>query len=353
MRQVIIYATLLVALLLGAWFRWTAAPVPDANGKVVLLAGDADQIDSIIWKGEDAQATLTRKTDDHGSYLWVSTTKWEKRKLPTKPPVTDPSADAPDQPVSPAEPATERIERKSVFKASEKGDKLLADLSPLYALRKLDQLDDAKLAEIGLDAPKESLVLTRRGKTTTLSIGGESYGTKDRYVRDEGTKTVYLVDDQLLKTLKYAKTRLPDRSLWSLERPDIARVQVSTGTGTEAMTVQAVQQNPDDAKKAAWVRADAAEGEVDEQLTTWMDKALKLRGTSYVDPEADDGPKDLQPRFSMKLESAGKALPETVEVLQDGDGGDFYGRSEHTRGLLKLLRSPTRAVVDDVSTLAQ
>ncbi|NOY25771.1 MAG: DUF4340 domain-containing protein [Oligoflexia bacterium] len=353
MRQVIIYATLLVALLLGAWFRWTAAPVPDADGKVVLLAGDADQIDSIVWKSKDAETTITRKKDDHGSYLWVSTTKWEDRKLPPKPPV----ADAPVEPAPPAEPAaeptTERIERKSVFKASDKGDKLLADLSPLYALRKLDQLDDAKLAEIGLDAPKESLVLTRHGKATTLSIGGESYGTKDRYVRDEDTKTVYLVDDQLLKTLQYAKTRLPDRSLWSLKRPDIARAEISTGTGKDAMTVQAVQQNPDDPKKAAWVRADAAEGDVDEQLTTWMGKALKLKGTRYVDPQADDGPKDLQPRFTMKLESAGKALPETLEVLQDGDGGDFYGRSEHTRGLLKLLRSPTRAVVDDVSTLAQ
>jgi len=353
MRQVIIYATLLIALLLGAWARWTADPTPDADGKVVLLAGDADQIDSIVWKSDDDSATVTSKTDEHGSYLWVRTVKWDQRRVPPTPAAQAGDRDKDGGPLPPTDVqgTTERIERKSVFKAGVKGGDLLADFSPLYALRRFDNIDADKLSAFGLDEPKESIALTRRGTTTTLSIGGEAYGTKDRYVQDQGTGHVYLVDDQLLKTLQYAKTRLPDRSLFSIERAKVQSATIQSQMADHPASIDARQLNSDDVKKASWVRADAAEGEVDEQLTTWLDKALKLKGTTYVDPDADDGPADLQPRFSLTLQPQGKDLPETLEVLQDGPKGDYYGRSEHTRGLLKLLRSPTRAVVDDIVAL--
>lgn len=347
MRQVIVYATLLVALLLAAWVRWTAEPTPDAAGKVVLLAGDADQLDTIVWKGEDAEATVTRKTDDHGTYLWVEHSKWDERKLEGPPEVEADEDGSLGEAAVELPLATEKLERRTVFKASEKGDELLADFSPLYALRKLDSVDEDKLVEIGLDAPEETLVVTRKGKETTLLIGGEAYGTKDRYVREEASGAIYLVDDQVLKTLQYAKTRLPDRSLWSLGRADIATAVVLRGDAQLELT----QKNADDDKKATWVRVGS--DVEDEQLTTWVDKALKLKGTSYVDMDDEDAPTDLQARFSLKLVPSGKGLPETLEVLQDGDDGDFYGRSEHTRGLLKLLRAPTRAVVDDVDALVE
>ena len=340
MRPVIVYATLLVLSLIAAWMRWTAEPSGEGEDKVVLLAGEVEQLESIAWKGKDAEALLTRKTDDHGAYLWVSTTKWEERKAPPSPPGEEPA-------LQPLPVVTERIERQDVFKASEKGDELLASFSPLHAIRRLEAVDATKLTEIGLDAPEETLVVTRKGKATTLVIGGEAYGTKDRYVRNEETKEVFLIDDQLLKSLEFAKTRLPDRDLWSLERPAIASARISDGS----RTLEVAQKNPDDEAKATWARAGSEAA--DEQLATWMDRALKLKGTSYVDPQAEDGPKDLQPRFSLTLVPAGKGLPETLEVLQDGAEGDYYGRSEHTRGLLKLLRAPTRETVEDVPALLQ
>ncbi|MCK6505593.1 DUF4340 domain-containing protein [Myxococcota bacterium] len=340
MRQVIIYGVLLALALGGAWARWTMEPEGEGGDKVVLLAGEVEQIDSIEWKGEDGQALLTRKTDDHGAYLWVQTVKVEERKSPPTPPGEEP-------PLEPLAELTEKVEKKDVFKAGEKGDELLASFSPLLAIRRLDAVDPAKLAEIGLDAPKESLVVTRKGQAVTLVIGGEAYGTKDRYVRNEATGEIFLLDDQLLKSLEFAKTRLPDRDLWSLERPALASATLSDGS----KSVEAVQKNPDDEAKVTWARAGSEAP--DEQLATWMDKALKLKGTSYVDPEATDGPKDLQLRFRLTLTPTGKGKPETLEVLQDGAEGDYYGRSEHTRGLIKLLRAPTRDLVEDLPALVQ
>lgn len=343
MRQVIIYGVLLALALGGAWARWTMEPTGEGEDKVVLLAGEVEQLESIEWKGEDAQAVLTRKTDEHGAYVWVQTVKVEERKTPPAAPGEEPLV----EPVAElAEAAlTERVEKKDVFKAGDKGDELLASFSPLHAIRRLDNVDPAKLTEIGLDAPKETLVVTRRGQAVTLSIGGEAYGTKDRYVRNEVTGEIFLLDDQLLKNIEFAKTRLPDRDLWSLERPGIASATLAAGE----KSVQAEQRNPDDEAKATWARAGVEAA--DEQLATWMDKALKLKGTSYVDPESEDGPKDLQLRFSLTLTPAGKDKPETLQVFQDGPEGDYYGRSEHTRGTLKLLRAPTRELIEDVAAL--
>jgi len=337
MRQVITYATLLVALLAAAWFRWTAAPDASDGDKVVLLQGQPDQLKQVHWKTEDAEATISRKEDEHGSYLWVEYTKQETAK-----PLTPPGADA-TLPL----PPPEKVAKTTVFKASDKGDELITSLAPMYALRKLEGVTGDKLAEIGLDAPTEELDLTYGDKTTALMIGGESYGTKDRYVQVKDSGDIYLVDDQLLKSLQYARTRLPDRDLWSFKDPEIASILVDNGTGKAEVT----QKNPDDEKARQWVKAD---GTVDEQMTTWLDKALKLRGTTYVDEGAEDAPKDLQFRFSMRLTpSSPKAKAETLEVLQDGTDGDYYGRSEHTRGLLRLLRAPTRGVVEDVAGLVE
>lgn len=359
MRPVIVYAALLVAMLVAAYLQWTAAPGADAEDQVVLVAGEPEDVVSIAWKGEDAEVLLTRKEDAHGGYLWVEHTKWEEQKLegPELPLAEDPAdpaaedaadptaADATAADVTAALP-TERVARRTVFKASGKGDELVGKLAPLLAIRKLDGVAADKLAEIGLDAPTETLVLTRKGGTTTLQIGGEAYGTKDRYVRDVDSGAVYLLDDQLLKDLEYARTRLPDRSLWSFETPAIATVTIQHGE--RSRTVQ--QKNPDDPQAATWT-AVGAEAE-DAQVKTWMDKALKLKGTSTVDPAAEDAPKDLQERFRLTLTPASKdGRPETVVVLQDGAEGDWYAQSEHTRGLLKLLRAPTRAVADDVAAL--
>ena len=337
MRQVIIYATLLAALLVGAWFRWTAAPDAATGTQVVLVPGQADQLDTVHWKTDDAEATITRKKDDFGPYLWVEYTKTEDKR-PLVPP-------GEDQTLPP--PPPEKVTTTTFFKASDQGEELIGKLAPMLALRKLDGVSDDKLKEIGLDDPKEQLDLTLDGKTITMMVGGESYGTRDRYVQRKDTGEVFLVDDQLLKAIQYARTRLPDRELWSLKEPEIASIALDSGTGTVTVT----QKNPDDPKARQWVKAD---GSADEQMTTWLDKALKLRGTTYVDEKGDDAPKDLQFRFSMKLTpSSDKEKVQTVQVLQDGTDGDYFGKSEYTRGLIKLLRSPTRAVAEDVDGLVQ
>ena len=84
-----------------------------------------------------------------------------------------------------------------------------------------------------------------------------------------------------------------------------------------------------------------------EQANDWLDKLLNVKGTKYADP--DDPPTDLRPRFALTLKTVDDT--ETIEVMQVGDDGDWYGRSPHTRGLIKLVRSGASDLSEEASTL--
>jgi hypothetical protein len=84
-----------------------------------------------------------------------------------------------------------------------------------------------------------------------------------------------------------------------------------------------------------------------------MEKALALKSVSYAEPTDDLS--ELQPVFSIRFEDE-KGQSQTLEVLQkpwsgEGPKPDFWARSEHTRGTVKLLRGPTTALAEDVGAL--
>lgn len=372
-RSVVVYGLLLLVSLGLAWWRWTREPEPDLEGKVVLLAGDADKIEKIVWDSDKDRAVIERRSDDHGDYLWVTWTKWEKP--PAKPDEKAGEEKAGDEKAGEAAEkagdasekagekaateeaageeaggaeAGEQPERKAkeviAFKAGAKGQDLLDKLSPMLAIRKLELDTPDKIEKAGLDHPTTFLEITRKGRTTRLEIGGEVYGTRDRYVRNPETGEVFLVADEVLRPLKYARTRLPDRTLWSFDKKDVATVLIENAKG-ESLEVE--HKNPQDPKAESWVEASNPD-EANEQLETWMDKAIKLKGTSYA--KQGEEPQDLQLRFKLTLRDE-KGNSETLEVFQEGDKGNWWGRSEHTRGLIKLLRGPTSSLADDVDTI--
>ena len=356
-RSTAIYGGLLVALMGASWFQWTSEPEVELDGQVVLLQGEEDGLEKIVWHAKDKdKAVIERRTDDYGSYFWVTYTKWTEDK-----PVTpmDPDVAAEDEPAEagagdeavdvpePEEPRTYTAEVQ-VFKAGDAGAELIESLSPMLAIRKLDAVDADKLETIGLTDPQDSLEITRKGRTTVLELGGEVYGTRDRYVREQGTGAIFLVDDEVLRPLKYARTRLPDRELWDFEQKDITQVSLADAAGVSA---DFLQKNASDESKSYWVPLGAADDvEKDTQLDTWMDKALKMRGTRYADPE--NLPEGLEVAFTLSIETSGRE-PLLLTVEKDGGEGDYWASTPYTRGRVKLLRTATEALAGDVSTILE
>jgi hypothetical protein len=361
MRSVAIYGGLLALMLGAAWMRWTAEPEPDLEGQIVLLQGDPEDIEKLVWTTEDSESVIVQKEDDRGRYLWVDHTKWKEVKV--DPPVPAEGEEAPvegedapaegddapaegeDAPAEEApEPEVERVAEIQAFKAGEKGDELLASLSPMMAIRRLEGVDEEKLESIGLSEPTGQMIVVRKGRTATLDVGGEAFGTRDVYLRDVDDGSIYLVDDEIVRPLKYARTRLPDRTLFSIERPKIATATLADPLG-QSLAIS--QKNADDTANALWIRSNSPVEE-DEQLNTWMDQAMKLKGSTYAKPDAM--PENLVTQFSLTLTTEG-GDSETLEVLREGEDGDWWGRSEHTRGLIKLLKGPSSSLAEDVDSL--
>ncbi|MFT5685455.1 MAG: hypothetical protein ACI8RZ_006406, partial [Myxococcota bacterium] len=191
-RSVLIYGGLLTLTLGVAWMRWTAEPEQDLEGQIVLLQGDAEDIQTIIWRTDDSESIIEQRSDAQGSYLWVNHTKWTEKKVPVvvseegeegedAPAEDAPAEDAPTEdapvvdgeeaPVEEApEPEVERIAEVQAFKAGAKGDELLASLSPMMAIRRLEGVDETKLESIGLAEPTGQMVVTRKDRTATLDV---------------------------------------------------------------------------------------------------------------------------------------------------------------------------------------
>ena len=130
--------------------------------------------------------------------------------------------------------------------------------------------------------------------------------------------------------------------LGAVRQLDLATIQPLLGLEVE-------QLYRDDTAKAQWVSSSQPEQE-DKQLDTWMDKALKLKASSYADGDVVEDA--LEARFTVELRSeSGENL--TLEVLQEPEDGGWFARSAHTRGLVKLLTGPTSALAEDVENLVE
>ncbi len=328
-RSTQFFAVLLIVAMAAAWNEWSSEEPLDLEGKVVVLEGNAEDVAVVRWVGEDTEATVTRKNDENGEFFWVDYTRWTEKKKPAEMNSSDTG--------EPVEPEVERTAKRSVFKSAQRAVSVMKNVSPLAAKRSLDVTDSEKLAQLGLDAPTSRIEIERNGKTEVIEVGAEAYGTRDYYARHVASGRIYMLERDLIQPLKYARTRLPDRTLYSFDRSAIVLSEVSADGQTKSWD----QNNADDKQTAHWTPVGQPNEEA-EQANDWLDKFLNLKGTKYADP--DDPPVSLQVRFSVTLRTNDKS--ETVEVLQVGEDGDWYARSAHTRGLIKLVRSAASDLSD-------
>ncbi len=342
MRSVTIFGVILVVAMGFSWQRYTHGEEKVLTG-TVLIDGKKDDLQKASYKGPDLDVEYERRTDGLGTYGWVTVTENKKKKIP------DPS-----KPGSMMDSSETKVTK---FKAGGGDDKLVDSLTPLMAVRSLDDVPADKIESFGLTAPDTSLTVTSGGKDRALQLGGETYGTKNRYVKEAASGHVYVVDDEVFKAFKFAATRLPERGLTDRKPEDI--VSATLGQGADSVTW--THKNKDDKAAAEWDREGAppppaaplADGTPapaptakDVTFANWMDTALKLKSTAYV--QDGDEPTTLEPAFDLTLRADGKP-DETIHVLHNGD--DWYARGEFTRGLVKLSRGPAEDANGDVDDI--
>lgn len=380
--QTLIYGALLSASLVGAYLTWTSDAEPEAGEVVVVLDAEAEQIEKIVYSSEALDMTITQRSDAAGAYVWVeSTQRKEKREGPpddghghghSEPEDDEPhegeeheggehegdehegdahegdahEGEGHEEPE--AEPVIEVTDK--AFKAGRSGDKLLEQLAPMEAKCSLGEISGDKLAELDLAEPEATLTIHRAGKDArTFELGGEAYGTKDRYLRETSSGKVYLVDAEMIRPLKRGPTSLPDRELLGFQEADLVTLTLKTPAGD---SLSFDRRNRDDEEAAYW--ANAGEESRNETAGTWLGKVFRLKSAGYVQPA--EVPTGLQPAFGLELKAEvdGDDAAATLEILSGVDeNGDeaWFARSSHTRELVKLHRSPASQAAEDLETV--
>jgi hypothetical protein len=348
-RQVAVLSAALVAALVGSYVSWTAEETEVSDDAVPIYSAGEGDLTKVSWKGDEQVVVVERKTDAKGEYLWIDSTETKKAKkapdvhpgaeldedegeVPDPEPVADPAAD----------PAAPPEVKRAMFMSNSQGEDVWKSLTPLKAMRELASAG-VDPATFGLAEPTATIEITRKsGAPITLKVGGETFGSKDRYVEHDGR--VFLVDDATLRPLQFAAGRLIERSLFPLAEKETDRIDVHLGDGR---TLAYVQQHKDDAAKAFWAKADAPEAE-DESGATWIGKVFRLKLKEYVDESTVTAP--LERVVSYDVTGEGETWK--VEVLKTStEPVQWYARSEYDRGLTTLTDSLARNVVDDLATL--
>lgn len=336
-RSLLIYALLLVGSLGWAYQTWTHEDELALADKVVLLPGSPDELHSIVYRGPELELTLDFREDEHGRYAWG---RAEPRGAALEPPELPPAEEGAEPPPPPPVPEPEE------FKVGKAGDPVIEALAPFVAKRRLEGVGD-DLAELGLEEPEATLEITREGKEPKVfELGSNVFGGTGVYVRDPADGAIYLVEARVIRPLLNGARTLPDRDLTGIDERKVERLTLRVGDRQASFT----QHNPDDPDAKYW--SVSGEDDNNAEVTAWVGKVLRLRSSRYV--QGEEGLVDLASAFDFVVEGDGSSV--RVEVLRnfDDEGQEqFFARSPHTRGLVRLPRVVVAEASADLESALQ
>ncbi len=312
-----IHAALLVLALVFAWRAWTAeGAAPESKEDVVLWdVGTVDEAHFVVGARE---TRIAPKSDESGSYLWVTTSR------------PKPAPKAPGHATTPAPASTEVLVEG--FPANERGPQLLRELSRLMARRSLGVVSDEDLAEMKLDEKSPYLEVLAGGKTHRLQVGMAAYGGGLRYVR-KSDGVVYVVDQQVVDRLRLARSQLRELRLLPFKADEITDLRVSVG-----------------ASKRDW------EGQLDTEARTFLAKLIRLHVQKYVQEgesiqEVDGQTVESSPVMSLLVKGGDREV--RLEMLRFGEGkkARYYARSTHTHAMARISGFVAAEIEKDLPSL--
>lgn len=377
------WSIVLCLLLVGAYFAWTVERSPHGAGApVTILDLKPEAIDRVALRTEKREVVVAQKKDAHGRYFEVTLTehlapKADDTQAPSKTGAkadteagdeTKPGGGAkaeasggeaeaktPDDAqaagASKTDEAKEKAEKKEAkgetkvrrFAGGRAAERLFERLAPLTALRVLEDVPDERLEKLGLKPGEATFEITRGERTWRFSVGGKTFGAARRYLLEEGSHRVYLVEATALRNLEGAERQLLERSVLGKRRQDLVEVSVRAGDKSQRM----LQKNRDDRRAAFWAFA-AKPDEKSSVAESWVEKLFRLRVDAYVDT-IPDGVEEAC-RITAKTEEG-----EVEITLYRGAGKDgqpeVYAESSYLRLPVKVYRQSGIEVIDDLSTL--
>ena len=348
-RQVPLHLGLLILTLVAAWITFRGqleGDSPSDEKGVVLLQAAAGDVERVVYETERRTLRLEARRDEGGR--WFEGSEIVSEGETVEPETVEPET-VETETVEPETVETETVETETtaaqpeteVFRGGAAAETLWRQLEPLRVRRVLGHLDEKKLAELELAESTTALTLTVRGRDHRFALGGEAYGSFDRYAREHDGRVVVL-PAALTRDLAIGRTRLMERRLIRATRPEVEALEFSR-LGSTARIVQHGAAQP---AEAFW----SLEGrqEASGELETWVDKFFRLQARSYR--AGEPGP-DWQSEATITVDSREHGL-ETLRIWSVEEEGErvWLGRSASTR-LVAELSSLAEEVCEDLSSI--
>jgi hypothetical protein len=340
MKGAVIHGALLAGALGVAWQTWTrdrAVAPPSAS----LTVWPAGAVEAVALHGALRDVTVEKR----GDYFWATV------KKTSAPP---PRPAAPDAGMSILEDKPPTV-TTSEFPVGEDGDKALARLAPLKALRDLGAAKDQ--ADYGLGEQSDKLTVRAGGASHELVLGARVFGGDDRYALEPGGGHVFVVAGETLRPFDAPEFSLRERKLHGFALDDVGEVALRAGGKERTLVHLGKAAPPPEGPRAprpgaqSWADAKTPD-KPDQTLANFMDRVEQLAPTEYA-PDLDE--KSLTPVAAFEYRAKGGAVLGTVALAkkpaQSAGTFDYYVKSERTRGLAKVAAAAAAKVEQDLGTM--
>lgn len=317
-RGAIVQGTLATLGLLGAYATWQREP-DHAAGEAVVIDVNRNDIGMIRYQDGSKWVELERRAPKGGledePAVWLHVSATETPKVPER-----------------------------WLRGNDSATKLFDRFAPLRAVRALGTLPADKQKELGLEGSKKVLqVKSKRGETRFV-VGNSPLNVSDPYVLNEADKRVYVLGSGLISELDGASFRLIDRTLHAFKTDEIQTVTVkSPESGKSREFVQTGGANPATVKFAP----KSAPAKPEEMVKNWHEKVWRLYGAEILGEGEKPAAGEPQPLARIDYGDGHKPIGflevgrVTAAPLASGGAGtvDYYARTEHTAGWIKLAGS--------------
>lgn len=322
-------------LALGVWTRDEDAQLSKTSTQVEVWPGDPDSVTALTFESSTRKVRLEPKKDALGRW-YVGTVEKDE---PASPPNPHGAGGAPaSEPTPPPKHTTIR------FVSVKGGEELLKTLAPLRALRAVGKIEGSRAEEFGFEKPEGTLKLTVGGKPQSLLIGGPTPGGSERYAKAQNGD-VFAISGDLVQSLSFADSRLPERDLQPFKPEEATRVKVSkAGKSRDLSRVPG--------KNEGWADS-ATPSKLDETAGNWMTKLGRLHVQDWVEkPGATPGPESLVVRVDYFAGSKPLGSLELYKVPGE-KGNDYLAKTEYGRWFARVIPSAAEQVDQDSASLVK
>ena len=292
--------------LVAAFLVWQREP-ESLPGAVSVLDVSRRALQRVRYDDATRFVELSRDTRDE-ELLWV--------RLGTRPA----EATEEEQPVESPPPRE--------LRGNELARRLFASFAPLEGMRALGVLDAKKLSQLGLSDSPRRLTLTVEGREQVLTLAspvGGQWGSP--YVlREDGR--VFLLGPTLLPDLEGAATRLVDRRMHALEPGDFNAFSVFQGTHERAFVVRGKPPEP------VTVAPRSAPDAPNERVRSWHERVWHLLPLEVLGRDEAPPSGETEELFRVEYKRGDRVVGHLT--VARGAEGDFYARTEHTAGWVRL-----------------